>query len=396
CVTEDLSKMDITNSNGQVLKTIYTEGVASRPSVSDDGTKVAFVNTEGHIVGIDILYDGSSIVSQSTILSDFPEWRSAAISKDGRYLAALTTVQQNRIYIYDLNDVFLTKHTFFLYNPTYSTGQITGEVQYADVLDFDYSGEYLMYDAYNDLSNDSGEDLSYWDIGFLKFLENGEIVDGANAFIAKLFSGLPEKTGVADPSFAKNSPYVIAMDVIDDLNDTRDILGANVETGDADYIVKDNGVLGWPSFNKNDNTLIFDRVSGSVTNVYKRALGTNKITGQGAVSQFIPSRNWGVWLANGLRNLMVDADEAAAERLQLTAAPNPATESVQLSFATPQSGPVRIVLSDLLGKTLLTRDWDLPAGNNQLDLNLQGLPSGTYALRVQAGGTGATLKVSKL
>ena len=394
--TNDGQKLDIANGNGTILGPIYSQGVASRPSVSDNGMQLVFVNNAGHIIGMDLSYNGPNLNFQSYELSQSPEWRSAAISKDGRFLAGLTTVENNRVYVYDLADPLGGSETFFLYNPTYSqTPQTTGEVRYADVLEFDYSGEFLMYDAYNQLSNGQGEDLSYWDIGFLNFWDNGTFTDGATAFISKLFSGLPANSSVGNPTFAKNAPFVIAFDFIDGIDDRYDILGANTQTGDVDDLFYDNGELGWPSYTRQDNAIIYNGTNANGRSVYKSSIASNRITGLPDETLHIQNREWGVWFANGNRSLMVDTDEPVSSILQLTAAPNPTTDQLRLSFTLPQSGPVQVLVSDLLGRTLQVRNWDLPEGDNQIELNLDAVPAGTYAVRLLAAGTGATLKVVK-
>ncbi len=396
CVTNDGQNLDLANGNGTVLGTIYNQGVVSRPSIADNGSQVVFVNDAGHIIGIDLVYNPPNITFQDYELSLSPEWRSAAISKDGRFVAALTTVVNNRIYIFDLADPLGAFQTFFLYNPTYSqTPQATGEVQYADVLEFDYTGEYLMYDAYNDLSNNQGEDLSYWDIGFLKFWENDQFANGANAFISKLYNGLPPKASVGNPTFSKNAPFVIAFDYIDGINDRNDILGANIETGDEDYLYYDNGELGWPSYTRLDDAVIYNGTSTNGRNIYKRAIDPNRITGVGNESLFTANREWGAWFANGQRSLMVGTDDLAANRLQLSVAPNPTADMIRLTFEAPTAGPVQVLVSDLLGRVVQQRSWDLPKGENQIEMNLQSLPAGTYALQLLAAGSGATLKVVK-
>jgi Zn-dependent metalloprotease len=394
CNTINGQNLDLAVSSGTVLGTLYNQGVASRPSVSDNGQQVVFVNNEGHIIGMDLSYNGPNIDFQSYELSTSPEWRSAAISKDGRFLAGLTTIENNRIYVFDLADPLGSSKTFFLYNPTYSTGQITGEVRYADVLEFDYSGEYLMYDAYNELNNGQGEDLSYWDIGFLQFWENNDFA-GQDPFISKLFSGLPPNSSVNNPAFARNAPYVMAFDYFDGLDNTYNILGANTETGDVDYIVSNNGELGWPNYNRLDNAVLYQRTAGATRNLYLRTVDAARIQGQGTPVNLVQNRDWGVWFANGNRSLMVDTDAPSAAALQLTAAPNPTSDAVRLSFSIPQSGLVQIAVNDLLGRTVQQREWTLPQGENQLDLSLQGLPSGTYLVRLLAAGTGATMKVVK-
>ena len=393
CVTNDFNNLQLVDGNGSVLGTMYNGGVQSRPSVSDNGTSVVFVNTEGHIVLIDISYAGGQINIQQTILSAQPEWRNVAISKDGRFIAGLLGIGDDRIYIFDL--FFNESETFYLYNPTYTQGQITGEVKYADVLEFDYSGEYLMYDAYNELISSTGEDLSYWDIGFVNFYDqtNQVFVDGGNAFISKLFSGLPQNTSVGDPTFSKNSPYIIAFDYIDDYNDEYAVFGANVETGDYDVIVPDNGDLGWPSYTRLDDAILYQKPG---YDLYIQELESNKITPFSNTYPFLYNRQWGTWFANGTRSLMVDADEPAARALALTAVPNPVSDAVQIRFnLSAPATTARVRLTNMLGVTVLDREIPVSTGDNQTSINMQNLPSGAYVAQIGVGGILSSVKIVK-
>jgi Zn-dependent metalloprotease len=396
CVTNDFQNIEVRNGSGQTIPngTIYTGGVKSRPSITDNGSQIIFCNTEGHVISIDLAYTPSFQATVNPPLSQFPEWRNAIISKNGLFIAALTEIGNDSIYVFDLINGM--GEAFGLYNPTYSTGQITGEVQYADVLEFDYSGEYIMYDAYNELSSTSSGDISYWDIGFLKFWENGGLADPANVFISKLFNGLPEKTSVGNPTFSKNSPYIIAFDFYDETSDQNDIYGANTETGDVGSIYIDNGAFGWSNYNRLDNALIYEGANqAGVTNIYKRPLAADKINQAGAEALFISDRQLGVWFANGNRSLAVSAGEPLNASLSVAVAPNPVTDVARLNIGSKTSANVQISVVNLLGYTVHSRAVQLAEGQNQLELNMENLPSGAYIVRLLSGNSDVAVKVVK-
>jgi len=393
CADPTLTNLDLATANGTIIANLYDQGLISRPSVTDDGTQMVFVNDAKEIIGIDINYLQNTF--QSTIVSNEPIWRGVAISKDGRYLAATSDNANNSIYIFDLASSSGASQTFTLYNPTYTQGQITGDVQYADVMEFDYSGDYLMYDAFNNLQDQSGQSIEYWDISFLQFRENGSFASGTNAFISKLFSGIPENTSIGNPTFAKNSPYIIAFDYIDEYNEQNDVYGANVETGDYNVLVSNNGDLGWPTYNRLDNAILFQGPTTLTTNLYLQGIKPNKIEPQGNETKLINDHVWGVWYGNGSRSLLVNTDEKEAAALQLTASPNPTTDALRVTFTTPNALPVQLSVVNLLGQTLQTRSVESASGVNSFDLQLQGLPVGTYLVRIQAGSTGALVKVVK-
>lgn len=394
CVSNDFQNLELRNGSGSLLKVLYTGGVLSRPSVTDNGNQIVFINAAKDAIYIDVVYTNPIQATPGILLND-PDLRNIAISKDGHFVAALVDdATDNHIYVVDLFS--LQQGTFELYNPTYSTGQSTGYVQYADVLEFDYSNQYVMYDAYNELSSSTSGDISYWDIGFLKFWENGGYADPNGAFISKLFSGLPEKTSVGNPTFSKNSPYIIAFDYYDATADQNDLYGANTETGDLGLIVSNNGAYGWSNYNRLDNALIYEGPNqAGVTNIYKRSVNTDKITGQNNETLFIGDRQLAVWYANGNRSLSVGTGEAADQAFSLSVSPNPATDLARIGIESKTTGNALVTLCNLAGATLQSREIQLNTGSNQLEVNLHDLPAGVYLVRLSSGDNVAALKVVK-
>jgi Zn-dependent metalloprotease len=392
CTSNNGVDLDLANGNGQILLKLYNQGIKGRPSVSDDGKSLVFVNNDGEVIGIDITYQPSISFMTSILSNAADNWRSVALSKDARFIAGVLDFQEPRIYVFDLA-VAGAFERYDLYNPTYTAGQITGDVNFADVLEFDYSGEYLMYDASNDLDG-----VEYWDVGFVQYWENDQFTDGENAFITKLFTGLPEKVSIGNPTIAKNSPYIIAFDLIDEVSTIRnDIIGANSETGDYDVIVSNNGELGWPSYTRLDNKLLFERANATGYDLRTQGLNANKIQPLGSSSQVVSAHYWGVWFANGVRDLQVGTNELGSTYSDLKISPNPTADIAQLSLRAKTGSGATISLHNLLGETLMTRSVNLSEGENLLDIDLQHLPAGNYVVRIATeNGGGAALKVVKL
>jgi Zn-dependent metalloprotease len=395
-------RLDLYTGAGVSLGTIYNQGIKSRPSINDDGTEMVFVNDAGHIIFVSLIYQGGNVTKQESELSEKPIWRNAALSKTGRFIAAVTDddneIYENKVYIFDQASPFGAQETYTLFNPTYSqTPTNTGEVRYADVLEFDYSDNYLMYDAFNELKNKQGESISYWDIGFLQFFENGQFADPDDVFISKLFNGIPENTNIGNPSFSKNSPYIIAFDFANEDANQYDVYGANVETGDYDVLAANNGDYAAPNFNRLDNAVILHRPNTAQTgfNIFSQPIASSKIKGQGLATQFIPSHLWGVWYGNGKRVLQVGASEVQGDFKAVTVSPNPVSDGVRLSFGALRSGDGRVELYDLTGALHQIRHVDFMAGENTLDLDLQNIPAGNYMLRVIGENAGAVVKIVK-
>jgi hypothetical protein len=118
---------------------------------------------------------------------------------------------------------------------------------YADALEWDYTGEYIVYDAFNRIENNSGNDIEYWDVNFIRAWDvTGD--DFGDGTIEKLFSSLPDGVSIGNPTFAKLSPYILAFDMVDASTNEYYVLGSNIETGRRHHL--HNTSLGFPSFNK--------------------------------------------------------------------------------------------------------------------------------------------------
>ena len=283
------------STSGTDFVGLTTTDMKSKVSVTDDGSAAVFVSTDDKLRAIDL----SS--NEEVILSDEAFWDNVAVSKDGNRLACISTEIDTAIYVYDFNSQSWGK--FILYNPTTSHDNSTaGGVLYADAIEFDHTGEYLIYDAYNYLASNTTEDIYYWDIGFIKVWDNQSNSFG-NGTISKLFESLPDNVSIGNPVFSKNSPYIIAFDYFDPNNDEYAIIGANLDSGETDVIFL-NTILGYPSFSKADDQIAFSALSTENNEVVGViGLGDNKISASGDASLLISDAKWPVYYSTGKRPL---------------------------------------------------------------------------------------------
>jgi hypothetical protein len=74
--------------------------------------------------------------------------------------------------------------------------------------------------------------------------------------------------------------------------------------------------------------------------------------------------------------------------------PNPASGQTKVSFSTSSPETARILLYNNLGQIVRTETMrDVKAGNNSHTLNLNGLRSGIYSVRVENGNSALNAKV---
>lgn len=286
----------LSSVTGTDFNSLSTTVMKGKVSVTDDGSTAVFVSFDNKI-----RYISLDPLKPETILSEEAFWDNVAISKDGNRLAAISTEVDASIYIYD----FISKKwtQFELYNPTTSQFNTdAGGVLYADAIEFDISGEYLIYDACNVLSSTSSKDIQYWDIGFIKVWNNlsNSFGDGT---VSKLYGSLPENVSIGNPVFSRNSPSVIAFDYLDSFTGEFGIFGANLITGEVDLITA-NTTLGFPSFSKNDDKIAFSALTTQKVEVVATInLAQNKISGSGSAVSLINSAKWPVYFATGERTL---------------------------------------------------------------------------------------------
>lgn len=377
---EDKSLLRIIDPGFNLIANPLTnKGPLSRPSLTDDGSIIVYVSEDKTLEAVVI--DWSVPEAEYITLSDDPIWRNTAISKDGTLLAALTDDYDNQVWIYNL--VTEASQAFELFNPTTAQGVSSGNVEYADVLEWDYSGQLVVYDALNVIPTNSGN-IEFWDIGFVQVWNKNTNTFGDNA-IGKLFSSLPENTSVGDPVIAKNSPYILAFDVFDNETGEVFIQSVNTETGDVGYFGQ-CAEQGYPVYTTADDFILFDDIVNGAQVVRAVAVDDDKINASGNSFTYITAQDgarWAVWFNTGERDFEVGTAENEADRLGLALSPNPFEHNLEVAFALTQSEPLQASLHDGLGRVVWQGEWVAVTGNNRFLIQAAQLPSGVYSLRIR-------------
>jgi len=368
----------LTNENNSAIYSANGQGslignplidieILSKPSCTDNGSFCVFVGADKTLYGIDFN------ARKFEQLENQPIWRNAAISKEGEKIALLTDELSNQIIIFDFVSGQQTQ--FDLYKPTTAQGVSTGDVQYADVMEWDYNGEYLIYDAFNELNSSFGENLNYWDISFLRAWDNQSNSFG-DGLILSLFTGLPENVSVGNPTLAKNSACVLAIDYLDEFENTYQVVGLNFETGESD-IISENNTLGSPNYATDDEGIIFDFLNNGTEQLLAyRELADNKISPKNDdILIFVEGGSRGTWITTGERSF--------------TALTDLPSSSIQV-FPTLTDDKINIIFEDKTNQALIQVYNSL--GQLQLQqqsktlntlLSLASLSAGTYWVSIQ-------------
>lgn len=398
---ENLYLVDVAGNNLADPQLSLTN-ISSKPSITDDGRVIVFVDDQNNLKFIDIDWDTGNVIEDYLENNPTGEWRNIAISKDGNRIAAVRNVAENIIWVFDFG--LLEWNDFELYNPTTSDPNsgstiTTGEVQYADAMEFDFSGEYLMYDAFNNVASSQGNNqVEYWDIGFLNVFDNGNFATGN---IEKLFTGLPSGVSIGNPTFAKNSPYIVAFDFREEgfFSDQYQILGANIQTGDND-VIRVGETWAYPNYSVNDEQMIFDLPYQGTTVLGKIDINSNKISGDAASENFLfpngtIAEKWGIWFATGERDL-VSNENIQWNDLNGKIYPNPFDQNLTIELENDQSESTQIQIFNLLGQPVFEQNIDISLGKNKFDLPLKNLKTGTYFIKIQLEKGTITVKTTKI
>ncbi|MDQ3141057.1 MAG: M4 family metallopeptidase [Bacteroidota bacterium] len=348
--------------------------VLSKPSITDDGSAIYFVADDNTLHSL--ILNPNTGIYQERIEDNTPSYRNVVISKDGKLLAALSSQEENFLYIFSF--ARSEWHTFELINPTYTDGITTSNVQYADFMDFDHAGQFVMYDAFNELTQQGGATYTYWDIGFINVwdLKTTNFTSGK---IEKLFSELPENTSVGNPVFSKNSPYIICFDYLEEglFSSTFRILGGNIETGEVNTIVDGRDDTGYPSYSVKDNLILFDGRNPSSSEAIKFInVGPTKIKPSGTEQLLIDGAKWGTWFANGKRKLLKTEDNKLIESISY--APNPVQGYLNISIGSIRNLSLTIEVYTSIGLKVHSEKRELSEGKNNFDVNLNFLSEGLY------------------
>jgi len=354
----------------------------SRPSFTDDGTACVYVDDENNMILIN--FDWSQGLNFGAFyLENNPQgiWRNVVTSKDGSKIAYTTSNLRNEINVFDFtsgaNDVFV------LYNPTTAVGGInTGEVLYPDVMEWDYSGEYVMYDAFNRIESSFGDGIEYWDISFLQAWDNATntLAEGQ---IGKLFSGLPENVSVGNPSFAKNSPYIITFDYLENFFDNFGqlqtdyrIKAANIEAGEVNDIYQ-NTTVGYPNYSRLDDKILFTYDNNGTlllaTINVQNANKTLPVAGTDVI--LINQAQKGVWFTTGDR-IFTSTGDINADGNAIRFSPQPASDFIKVSGENLTANSEYTVF-DMTGRPVL--NGVLPA---DATLQIGSLSTGAYLLQI--------------
>ena len=379
----------------------FTPLSASEPakpiSVSDNGSTLVWVDDENRMKAI----VGLGTVEQEEFFVDSTSfWAEVSLSPSGTHLAAIAEERDTSIYVFNLANSTAVRYQ--LYNPTTAEGVTAGNVLFADAIEWTFDGENLMYDAFNVVSGSGDFEEFYWDIGFIRVWDN-EANDFGDGNIIKLFTDIPEGVSIGNPTFSKNSPYVIAYDEAVESDPSNDffeeyyVRTLNIETGEGGRIVENN-TIGYPSYSVDDGEIAYTSIGeDDQFDISRITIGADKITAQGNPFVNVLEAKWPVWFATGERSLEVDIDEELTNGTPLTLFPNPAGDYITVQYELARQVDMELAMYNSFGQRLqsFNKPENALPGTHQLEVSLQHLPTGVYLLIWKVAGEQEVVKFVK-
>lgn len=353
--------------------------VANRPAISDVTGIVIFVDQDNSLRAL--MADPQN--PQETMLDTNRIWGSVAIGPGLNSLALTSIYQDTSIYYLDL--VSQTSKIFKIATKSYDAAD-TKTALYANSLSFEFSGQHLLFDAYNEIKQSTGKTISFWNIN---------ILDIETGYMDAVFPPQAEGISVANPSYSKTSNTRFTFDFIDQNKKEDYVFAADFNTG---YAVKAAGplpVIGYPTYSANDRVIAFhtiETVSGADHHAVEQVpLKENFLEPEGPAKAYAVDATYPYWFVIGKRGMSaLEIEKALPSGFRLYQNfPNPFNPSTLIRYEIPETSPVQIKLYDILGKevSVLVNEVKGP-GSYTVSFNSQmlSLPSGIYIYTIQAGG----------
>jgi Zn-dependent metalloprotease len=252
------------------IKALNRSLINSKISVTDNGRIGYFVGKDKKVYSIST---DTTVNNPINLILSNPYWSNVSVSRDGKKLALVSIYQDTLIYVLDL--VTNISYSFKLFQTNFNNEKLTGPL-YADAIEWDYSGQNIIYDCYNKIpSTDGLNDKYYWDINILNVWDSKNNKVG-NGNINKIFN-VTEGFNLGNPTISKKSPNIIAFDYYDQFSNVYSIMGYNMNTGRIGAI-KINNSWGYPTYNANDDSIYFSTVINSVKSISSISINSDKIS----------------------------------------------------------------------------------------------------------------------
>ena len=372
------------NQATQITETQVYTATANAVSSTANGSFIFFVNDMNDIVGY-----RSSDGLEINFTSDLDIngiWHSIALSPDLSKFATTTIYVDSTIFVFDLV-AGGPPNSIKLYSPTTDSTITSNVVLYADAMDWDPTSTYLIYDAFNSIPQNNGNDppLEYWDVSQL-YYEYG--------LIFSIFSALPSGYSMANPSYSSTNENYFVYDYINSNDNHVWITAVDLYTGETVTIEYIENNIGFPRYLPDDSKIIFQRLAIDGTPTLRSTAMSSKIEPTNGYNSSTLYANDMIFSSH----FTIDDALAVEDITQIPNNfilkqnyPNPFNPVTQVEFQIPYDVQVKVSVTDITGREIrVLEDSRYNSGTHRVmwngrDQSGKNVSAGIYLCRVQAG-----------
>jgi Zn-dependent metalloprotease len=372
-----IGKPQITNINTdvqQLTNTVVYTGNGCVITTPDNGSTILFIDKDNYVRAI--LPNGTS----EQVLSQTGEYRTIALSPDGKYLAATSIYTDPNIYLFDLNSG--SSKAIPLYIPNTGDDSTYTQPLFPNSLTWNIDNRTLVYDAVN-------YSVDAWDNEAIYMEMNA--LDVPTATIYRIFPPMDKTISIGAPSFAHNDQNHLVFQVYNSTTQMYFINGLNLFTGDLANIVYSQATtanLSSPNYSTLDNRLVFQiyLVANQTFAIQQIPLKNDKITPSGNIQAYLTGCGIPYWFANGTRSSV--ENEYSQQSAIASIYPNPTSGNFSVNLKLMEDSRVSVSIMNVLGEEIkvLSSNEYIPSGEHTLnysnEMSSANLQQGIYFIKL--------------
>ncbi len=330
-------------------------GTGNAITAPQHGRFLLFIDSDNNLRFIESNGEGEEV------LNDDGDWSSIALSPDGNRLVATTVYEDSTLFYFDLENDDNNK-SIKLYHTTTASNVITYATRFADAIQWDATGQYVVFDAYNSLAGINGGTIDFWDI---------KVVNPNNEVITSWSPPLPSGLHLANPSFSGEivdgqiNDCRLLYEVVDENELQTTINVVDRCAGSAGGLVTfSDAIFTFPRFINNDREVVFEYWSEDAeayaADLWRIPLSEDRLSATSDPLFFMSGTQspqaFTVEDESGILSTAVE-EESQAQPTHYALGqnhPNPFNPETLIPYELSTAGQVQLQIFDLAGQHVIT------------------------------------------
>ena len=154
--------------------------------------------------------------------------------------------------------------------------------------------------------------------------------------------------------------------------------------------------MGYPSYSKADNQLIFDNVNSGSVDLGITGLSSSKIESDGSNAfLYFEDTRWATWFSNGIRNF-TSVNDLNIAKVKATIIPNPSADFVDFKFTVQNRQQTKVKVVSANGQNMDVFEINTLQGENSTRVDISDYPAGQYYIVTLLDSKIVTLPILKI